>query len=230
MAIVRVHNASGAGEGETAMTAKIITIAQQKGGVGKTTLVAHLAVAWTAAKKRVAVVDIDPQQSLTMWYGMRQQRLGDAGAGLLVSQIKGWRVRTEVEKLAADHDVVLIDSPPHAETEARVAVRGANLVVLPVQPSPMDVWATRPTLELASQEKVPALLVLNRVPARANLTEDMLAEIKQLGASVARSRIGNRVVFAGALAEGRAVGEVQPRGRGAAEIKALAKELMRRAG
>lgn len=211
------------------MAAKTFTVAQQKGGAGKTTLAAHLAVAFTAAKKSVAVVDIDPQQSLTMWYRLRESRFGDAGAGLLVSQIKGWRVQSEVESLARAHDIVLIDSPPHAETEAKVAIRCSDLTLVPVQPSPMDVWATRPTLELAAQEKVPVLMVLNRVPPRANLTEEMIAEMGELGAKVAKSRIGNRVVFAGALSEGRAVGEVQPRGRAAAEIKALAGEILRHA-
>ena len=212
------------------MAAKIITVAQQKGGAGKTTLAAHLAVAFTAAGKSVAVVDIDPQESLTMWYRLREERRGDAGAGLLVNQITGWRVKNEVERLAGDHDVVLIDSPPHAETEAKIAIRAADLVVVPVQPSPMDVWATGPTLELARGEGTPALIVLNRVPPRANLTEEMIAAIEKTGASLARSRIGNRVVFAGALSEGQAVGEVQPRGKAAAEIKALAKEILKKAG
>ena len=154
------------------MVAKIITVAQQKGGAGKTTLTAHLAVAYTAARKKVAVVDIDPQQSLTMWFRLREERFGDAGAGLLVNPIKGWRVRNEVERLARDHDVVLIDSPPHAETEAKIAVRSADLVVIPVQPSPMDVWATRPTLDLAAGEGTQVLVVLNRVPPRAKLNEE----------------------------------------------------------
>ena len=211
------------------MSAKVLTVAQQKGGAGKTTLVAHLAVAWTAARKRVAVVDIDPQLSLTTWDRLREEHLSDAGAGLLVSQIKGWRVRSEVERLAREHDVVIIDSPPHAETEARVAIRSADLVLVPVQPSPMDVWATRPTLELAQAEKAPALIVLTRVPPRANLTGEMREEIARFGAKVAKSNIGNRVVFASALAEGRAVGEGQPRSRGAAEVKALAAEVLRRA-
>ena len=209
------------------MAAKIITVAQQKGGAGKTTLTAHLAVAYTAAKKKVAVVDIDPQQSLTMWFRLREERFGDAGAGLLVSQINGWRVRNEVERLAREHEVVLIDSPPHAETEAKIAVRSAGLVVIPVQPSPMDVWATRPTLELASAEETPVLLVLNRVPPRAKLNDEMLAEVKGFGAQIAKAQIGNRVVFASALSEGRAVGEVQPSGKAAKEIAGLAKEILR---
>jgi chromosome partitioning protein len=214
---------------EKIMASKVITVAQQKGGAGKTTLVAHLAVAYTAAGKRVAAVDIDPQQSLAMWYRLREARFGEAGAGLLVSETKGWRSRGEVEALARAHDLVLVDSPPHAETEARIAIRAADLVVVPVQPSPMDVWATRPTLELAAAEKVPALLVLNRVPARANLTAEMLAETERLGAKIAKTQIGNRVAFAAALAEGRAVAESQPRGRAAQEIAALAKEILRRA-
>lgn len=212
------------------MAATVITVAQQKGGAGKTTLAAHLAVAFTAMKKSVAIVDIDPQQSLTAWYRLREAKLGDAGAGVLASQIKGWRTKNEVEKLARDHDVVLIDSPPHMETEARIAVRAANLVVVPVQPSPMDVWATRPTLELAAAEKVPVLIVLNRMPPRGVLAEAMVEEIGKLGATVAKSRIGNRIVFASALSEGRAVGEVQPRSKAAREIAALAREVLKKAG
>jgi chromosome partitioning protein len=147
------------------MTAKIITVAQQKGGAGKTTLAAHLAVAYTAMNKRVVAVDIDPQQSLSRWYGLRLDRMDGTPAGVLVSATEGWRARAEVDRAAAGHDLVIIDSPPHAETEARIAIRAADLVVVPVQPSPMDVWATRPTLELAAAEKVPALLVFNRVQA-----------------------------------------------------------------
>jgi chromosome partitioning protein len=211
------------------MVAKIITVAQQKGGAGKTTLAAHLAVAYTAMKKRVVAVDIDPQQSLSRWYELRREWMDGMPAGVLVSAIEGWRARAEVDRVAAGHDVVIIDSPPHAETEARIAIRAADLVVVPVQPSPMDVWATRPTLELAAAEKVPALLVFNRVLPRAKLTEAMEAEVKQLGAKIARARLGNRVAFAAALAEGKAVGESQPRGHAAREIAALAKEILRAA-
>ena len=212
------------------MTSKVITVAQQKGGAGKTTLVAHLAVAYTAAGKSVAAVDIDPQESLATWYRLREESLGDAGAGLLVSRVKGWRSRGEVSALARAHDLVLIDSPPHAETEARIAIRAADLVLVPVQPSPMDVWATRATLELAAAEKVPVLLVFNRVPPRAKLTEAMTAEAERLGAQVATTRIGNRVAFAAALAAGQAVNESHPRGRAAQEIAALAEDVLERAG
>lgn len=208
------------------MSASIFTVAQQKGGAGKTTLAAHLAVAWTAAGKRVAILDIDPQQSLTIWYRLREQAMGDAGAGLLANQVHGWRVAREVDRLAREHDIVLVDSPPHAETEARVAIRAADLVLVPVQPSPMDIWATRPTLDLAWEERKQPVVVLNRVPPRANLTERMRAHLDETGARIANATLGNRVVYASALAEGRAVGEVQPSSRATKEVGALARELL----
>lgn len=210
------------------MAGKIITIAQQKGGAGKTTLAAHLALAW-AAGRRVGVIDIDPQGSLAAWFRLRRERLGDKAAAIEVSTLGGWRVAGEVERQARSHDLVVIDSPPHAETEARIAVRAAALVLVPVQPSPMDVWATRATLDLARQERVPALLVLNRVPSRANLTEAMRAELAGLGVPLAEARIGNRVALAAALAEGKGIFEAAPASAAAQEIAALAAEVLRRA-
>ena len=204
------------------MPGKIITVAQRKGGSGKTTLAANLAVAWLQAGRKVGLVDIDPQQSLTLWLAMR----GGGTAALAASQIKGWRIRDEVERMARANDLVLVDSPPHDETEARLAVRAADLVLVPVQPSPMDVWATKQTLAMAKDEGSAVLLVLNRVPPRARLTESMFAELGDLGGRIAVTRIGNRVLFASALNKGRAASEIEPRGTAATEIAALAEEVL----
>jgi chromosome partitioning protein len=208
------------------MPAKIITIAQQKGGAGKTTLAAHLALAWAAAGSRVAVIDIDPQASLSSWFELRSRRTTAAAPDIEVTAITGWRVAAEVERQARSHDIVLVDSPPHAATEARIAVRAAGLVLVPVQPSPMDLWATKATLDLARSERVPALLVLNRVPPRANLTKALLAEFVALNVPLAETQIGNRVALAASLAEGKGILESAPRSRGAAEIEALAQEIL----
>jgi chromosome partitioning protein len=211
------------------MAATIITIAQQKGGAGKTTLAIHLALAWAEAGKRVAIIDIDPQASLSNWFRLRKQRFGGDAVPIEVVAVGGWRVAGEVERQARGHDVVVIDSPPHAETEARIAVRSARLVLVPVQPSPMDFWATKPTLDLARAEKVPALLVLNRVPSRANLTGAMFEAYRALEVPLAHARIGNRIALAAALNEGQGILEYEPQSRAAAEIVALGTEILERA-
>lgn len=202
------------------MAGKVLTIAQQKGGAGKTTLVAHLAVAFAQAGKAVATLDIDPQGSLSAWFALR-----DEAAAIDHHQVTGWRTAQTVERLVRDHDLVLIDSPPHAETEARIAVRHASLVLVPVQPSPMDFWATQPTLDMAAAEKRPALVVLNRVPPRAKLADTLIDRAAEFGAALASARIGNRVALASALMAGKGVTEAEPRSTAAREIRALAAEV-----
>lgn len=216
------------------MRCTVLTIAQQKGGAGKTTLAAHLAVAISQSGLRTAIVDIDPQGSLSRWFQVRTSGTGTepgepSEAALLThSRITGWRTAQEVERLTRSHDVVIIDSPPHAETEAKIAVRAANLVIVPVQPSPMDFWATQPTLDLAAREKRPALLVLNRVPPRGRLADDVAARVAELGAPLATTRIGNRTGLASALMNGRSVTEGRA-SRAGAEMRALADEVLARA-
>ena len=136
----------------------------------------------------------------------------------------------EVERQARENDIVLIDSPPHAETEARIAVRAGKLVLVPVQPSPIDLWATKPILDLAQAEKTPALLVLNRVPSRAKLTGTVLEAFNALDVPLATAQIGNRVALAAAINEGRGILEYERSGAAAREIKALADEVRRVAG
>jgi chromosome partitioning protein len=210
------------------MAAKVITVAQQKGGAGKTTLVAQLAVAFAQMGRRVALVDIDPQGSLAAWFRVRCDGSHPGAAALHVSEVSGWRTAGEVATLKNSHDLVIIDSPPHAETEAKVAVRAADLVVIPIQPSPMDVWATAPTVKLAESENVPAILVLNRVPPRGRIVETMRQRLAGDGLTVATTALGNRIAFAASMLEGRTVLEQAPRSTGAAEVRALADDIAAR--
>jgi len=210
------------------MTARVITVAQQKGGAGKTTLAAHLAVYWAGQGRRVALIDVDPQESLTAWYKAREQNANGADSNLDLRWVSGWRAATEVDRLKRDHDLIVIDSPPHAETAAKIAIRAADLLLVPLQPSPMDFWAVRPTLDLALGEKRPALLVLNRVPPRGNLQDEIRALIERERLPLAAACLGNRTAFAASLMHGKGVTETAPRSAAALEIQALAEELMQR--
>ena len=205
------------------MTAKTIAIAQQKGGAGKTTIAVQLAVAWARQGLKVAMLDVDPQGSLSAWYGMRK----DAGveSSLAALDVQGWKLATEIDLLKSDYDLLVVDTPPHAETDARVAVRAASLILVPVQPSPMDLWATKPTLEMAKREKSQALLVLNRVPARNKLADTIRAKIAEEGLPLAATQLGNRSGFAASMMEGKGIVETSPRSTGAEEIRALAAEI-----
>jgi chromosome partitioning protein len=210
------------------MPGLVITIAQRKGGAGKTTLAAQLAVAWARQGTRVAVLDIDPQGSLAAWVELRRGRLGTNATGFDFAALPGWRASQWIEDRARHADLVVIDNPPHAETEAQIAVRAAGLVLIPVQPSPLDLWATEATLKMARDERRPPLVVLNRVPPRSGLTDRVAAEIAKLGAPIAVSRIGNRIALVRAMMSGLGVVESKGASQAAAEITAFADEVLRR--
>ena len=188
----------------------VISIAQQKGGAGKTTLAVQLGVAWLVSGKRLAMLDIDPQASLFTWFNLRRRRLGDEAGGLVVQGLSGWRLGSELRRFRDEFDHILVDSPPHAEIELKTAIREADLALLPCQPSALDVWATKPTLEYARSERTDALLVLNRVPPRGRAAATIRAEIEAAGWPLAATSLGNRQAFAASIGEGRGVAETAP--------------------
>jgi chromosome partitioning protein len=205
--------------------AVVITVAQQKGGTGKTTLAANLAAA-LAPSRSVALVDIDPQHSLARW----NERRPTTAAKLMFLEVSGWRVTGELDRLKAAYDIVLIDSPPQIDTDARLAIRGADLVLIPVQPSPPDIWAAEGTLKLAAVEKRKAAMVLNRVPSAGKLRVAIAAQLRQEGKPLLTATIGNRTGFATAFAEGLGVTEAAPRSIAANELRALLTELLESIG
>jgi chromosome partitioning protein len=209
------------------MAGLVITIAQRKGGAGKTTLAAQLAAAWAQKGARIALLDIDPQASLAAWVELRRAWLGADKLGFEFAALPGWRAAQWIADRARGAELVVIDGPPHAETEARIAVRAAGLVLVPVQPSPLDLWATETTLAMARDERRRALVVLNRVPPRSGLTDRIAADLTAAGTAIAASRIGNRIALVRAMASGLGVVESAGTSIAAAEIAALAEEVLR---
>ena len=201
----------------------VIAVAQQKGGAGKTMLAAQFAVA-LAEQARVAVLDIDPQGSLTAWGRLRAQAPKAAGA-ITVATLSGWRLANEVEKLKSSHDYVFIDTPPVIDSDARRAIRSADLVLIPLNPAPPDLWAAEGTLKLAAEEKCRAGLVFNRAPAASRLRKRLEAEIAARGLSLLDVALANRAGYANAFADGLGVTEAGPATQAAEEVRAAVAAL-----
>lgn len=205
------HGASGMGH--------IITFAQQKGGAGKTTVLAHLAAAWAERGRSVAMLDLDPQQSLTRWARLR----GDAALRLIES--KDYRAAGDMKTAAKQHDIVLIDCPGAATSLLEAVIRASDLVVAPLQPSLMDVWATETVIAAAHRAKTPIRVLVNRLPARSGALEDVLAALGSARADLLETRLGNRVGFARSVITGRTAPELARRSAASAEIDALRAEI-----
>lgn len=204
-----------------------ITVAQQKGGSGKTTLAANLAVAYRLAGQSVALLDTDPQGSLGRWFMTRRE---GGEEDMSFSTASAWGVSYEADKLRREHEVVLIDTPPKADSDLRPALREADLILVPVSASHLDLWATEAVLDLAERAGVPALMVLNRARAGTKLTAEIVEEMKGLPAPVAQTVLGNRVVYAEVLGRGHGVSESGKGKPARTEIDALLGELARHAG
>jgi chromosome partitioning protein len=200
---------------------QVICVAQQKGGSGKTTIAANLAVAFSHAGRSVALLDTDPQGSLGRWF-MARRALG--GEDLGFSTASAWGVSYECDKLRRSFDYVIVDTPPKVDADLRPALREADLVIVPVSASQVDVWATESVLDLAKREGRPVMIVLNRAKQGTRVLEEVGRSLDAFEVMRSETMLGNRVAYAETLGQGLGVIE---RGRGAwtAEIEGLAAEV-----
>jgi chromosome partitioning protein len=203
---------------------KIIAVAQQKGGAGKTMIAAQFGVALAEGAK-VALLDIDPQGSLTAW-GRLRAASPKAAPGVEVFTISGWRLANELEKLKSAHDYVLVDTPPVIDSDARRAIRGADLVLVPLNPAPPDLWAAEGTLKLAAEERRKAALLFNRAPAASRLRKRLEAEIAARRLTLLPTALANRAGYANAFADGLGVTEAGPTTQAAEELRAAVQALL----
>ena len=200
---------------------KVITVAQQKGGAGKTTLAVTLAGAFVARGLSVALLDSDPQGTLGRWFMARVAARGTPD--MEFSTASAWGVSYEIRKLRERFDIVILDTPPKADADLRPALREADLVLVPVTGSHVDLWATEGVLDLVARESGRAMIVLNRMSGGTRLAEEV-AQAAEGVARVASARLGARVAYAQTLGQGGSVLDLP--GAAAKEARALAEEVL----
>jgi chromosome partitioning protein len=202
----------------------VIAVESQKGGAGKTTLACHLATAATAYGLATLILDTDQQATASQW---AQWRAGEdpevidcASPTLLAGKLE------QARNLGAD--LVVIDTPPHADIMARTAAKLADLVLVPCRPQAFDLAAVQTTAELVNSTGKPAWLVFVGGPQRAPKTYDEARELVEggegvagMGLAVAPVMLTQRAVYGHSTAEGRTAQEMEPEGKAAEEVAAL---------
>ncbi|MDE2755667.1 MAG: ParA family protein [Acidobacteriota bacterium] len=193
---------------------RTIVIAARKGGAGKTTLTRNLAVAACEAGQRVLCLDLDPQASLRGWWDRREVE----SPSMLDRDPQPAEIQAALEAVAEAFDLCLIDTPPTRAEWLNEALVNADLVLIPVRPSPDDLSAVGNTLAGVSRARIPFAFVLSQTP-RARITDEAARVLAQHG-RVAPVNISHRVVYAETGATGEGVTETGNK-KAAAEFVAL---------
>ena len=202
----------------------VIAVLNQKGGSGKTTIATHLARALQIDGADVLLVDSDPQGSARDWAAVREDQ------PLTVVGIDRPTIERDIKNLVRK-DFVIIDGAPQAADLAVSAIKAASFVLIPVQPSPYDIWATADLVELVKQRievtdgKLQAAFVVSRAIKGTRIGLEVAEALADYGLPILESRITQRVSYPGTAAAGTTVMDTEPAGDAAAEVRALAAEL-----
>jgi chromosome partitioning protein len=194
-----------------------IALISQKGGVGKTTLAIHLATAFETNGQQTLLVDLDPQTSAAEWKDAREAERP------YVIAVPSSRLAKTLETARENQaDVVVLDTAPHSEGTALEAARAADLILVPCQPSIMDLRAMRKTADVLNYLKKPTFAVLNEVAPQGSVADEAARAITaQFAMSVCPIRLGQRVAFNRCLLTGQTAQEYEPGGKASLEIAAL---------
>lgn len=191
---------------------KIIAIAAQKGGVGKTTLTRALSVE-ASKTARVAVIDTDPQGSLSRWFNERKAETPH----FLACDIA--HLRKQLNAVGYGLDYVFIDTPPTSSAIVASVIRCADLVIVPTLPTQDDLDSIAPTLAMIPQS-TPHMIVLNRCDMRNTLAKQARSALAQVS-SAAKPYLSMAEAHPQSLSDGRAAQELNPNSKAACEVAAL---------
>jgi chromosome partitioning protein len=193
-----------------------LAVTAQKGGVGKTTLAIHLAVAAARAGERVLVLDADPQGSCVTWSSLRDEEEPR------VERVEPPDVPDRLRRAAAEGvTVVVVDTAPRASTSLAALLRSVDYAVVPLRPSVLDVATLGQSLAIIVAARRPGVIVLNACPPRAPEIAETRAAVAELVLPLAPVEVAERRAYGRALASGLAVAEFDPSGPAAAEMDAL---------
>lgn len=198
-------------------TARTIAIVSQKGGAGKTTLAIHLAAAAVRGGQVSLVIDTDPQASASQWAEWRH------GLPPEVIDSAPPRIATKIEAASEQGaQLIVIDTPPHADLTASKAVECADLVLIPCRPSAFDLAAMRTTIRLVELMQKRAFVVFSAGPPNAPLIYSDAREVAEgFGVSICPVILPDRAAYRHAVAAGQTVFEIDPDGKAAREIEQL---------
>lgn len=202
----------------------VISLLNQKGGVGKTTLSIHLATA-LAQSGKVLLIDADPQGSALDWKAQRE-----APDRFPVIGLPKPTLHREVSSIGEHYDWIIIDGPPRANDLAKSAIAASDLVLIPVQPSPFDVWAAQDIIDLVNDCAVikPDLLtrfVINRLFTGTKLGAEVNDVLSDFHIPVLRSTVRNRTEYAKAVRLGLTAIETEPGSQASTDLLNLAQEV-----
>jgi chromosome partitioning protein len=172
------------------------------------------------------LVDADPQASAMAWSAARVSPPLFPVVGMAKPSL-----HRELPELARDYDIVIIDGAPRANELARAAILASDLIVIPVQPSPYDVWATADTVQLINEakqfkENLKSVFVINRKIVNTAIGRDVVGALTQFGIPVSSVAICQRVIYAESASQGLSVIEADPRSSAAKEIDRFARTIL----